>query len=59
MLVQMSERGPDSAGVAIYRDALAKDKIKLSLFSEASMDWQALGQELTQSTGSEPGTRQN
>jgi len=53
MLVQMSDRGPDSAGVAIYRDPLTEDEIKLSLFAEGSMDWQALGLELEQCTGSE------
>jgi methylamine---glutamate N-methyltransferase subunit A len=44
MLVQMDERGPDSAGVAIYRDAAPAGWSKLTLYSaDPSMDWHALG----------------
>ncbi len=43
MLVQMSDRGPDSAGVAIYRDLPAGtamgSAMKISLFSAAPFDW--------------------
>jgi len=31
MLVEMKSRGPDSAGVAIYRDAVASNQVKYSL----------------------------
>ena len=44
MLVGMTSRGPDSAGVAIFGDAV-KD-FKLSLFwSEGSADWKRLAAE--------------
>src|SRR6478672_9652227 len=33
MLVQMSSRGPDSAGVAVYRDPAPGGSSKLTLFS--------------------------
>ena len=33
MLVQMSSRGPDSAGVAVYRDPAASGSSKLTLYS--------------------------
>jgi methylamine---glutamate N-methyltransferase subunit A len=33
MLVQMSSRGPDSAGVAVYRDPAPSDASKLTLYS--------------------------
>ena len=31
MLIEMTNRGPDSAGVAIYRDPVGKDELKLTL----------------------------
>lgn len=46
MLVEMSERGPDSAGVAIYRDPVAADRLKVSLFSADNFDWHALQSEI-------------
>ena len=33
MLIEMSDRGPDSAGVAFYRDRAPKGAMKLSLFA--------------------------
>ena len=33
MLLEMSERGPDSAGTAVYRDEVGGSSIKLTLFS--------------------------
>ena len=33
MLAQMSDRGPDSAGVAVYRDPVAAGLTKLTLYS--------------------------
>src|SRR5688572_9645658 len=34
MLAQMADRGPDSAGLAVYRDPAPADATKLSLFSD-------------------------
>ena len=40
MLCQMTERGPDSAGFALYRDAVPDGQVKLTLQSEsARADW--------------------
>ncbi len=47
MLRQMSDRGPDSAGVAVYRDAVPAGASKLTLFSADPLyDWDALCTEL-------------
>jgi len=44
MLVQMSDRGPDSAGVAVYRDPAPDGWTKLTLYAAApSFDWDAVG----------------
>jgi glutamate synthase domain-containing protein 1 len=44
MLSQLADRGPDSAGVAIYRDPAPAGTTKLSLFSEdPEEDWSAVG----------------
>ena len=46
MLIEMSERGPDSAGIAVYRNPAAEDAIKLVLFSHADdFDWAGLARE--------------
>ncbi|GAB5468971.1 MAG: glutamine amidotransferase family protein [Rhodospirillales bacterium] len=43
MLVEMSDRGPDSAGVALYRDPAAPGATKLVLHaSEGEVDWPEL-----------------
>ena len=43
MLVQMNDRGPDSAGVAVYRDPAPSGSRKLTLFSaDPLQDWDAL-----------------
>ncbi len=47
MLIELSDRGPDSAGVAIYRDSVAESQIKLSLHSSANIDWHGLGNALS------------
>ena len=40
MLSQLADRGPDSAGVAIYRDPAPAGSCKVSLFSaEAEEPW--------------------
>ncbi len=55
MLVQMSDRGPDSAGVAVYRDPVAAGSCKLTLFSADPLhDWEALCAELGHAFGGEP-----
>jgi glutamate synthase domain-containing protein 1 len=47
MLGQMADRGPDSAGLAVYRDPAPAGTTKLSLFSEdASEDWEAVARDL-------------
>jgi glutamate synthase domain-containing protein 1 len=52
MVTQMSDRGPDSAGVAVYRDAAPSGWSKLTLFSaDALEDWNALADELRQVFG--------
>ena len=52
MLAQMSDRGPDSAGVAVYRDPVPSGSSKLTLFSpDPREDWAALGAALAQVFG--------
>ena len=47
MLVQMDDRGPDSAGVAVYRDPAPAGASKLTLYaSDPLTDWSALAGEL-------------
>ena len=43
MLIEMTNRGPDSAGVAIYRNPTKKNETKFSLaHDDASYNWKAL-----------------
>ena len=52
MLEQMSDRGPDSAGVAVYRDAAPPGSTKLTLFSpDPLQDWDAVADRLAASFG--------
>lgn len=47
MLVGMTERGPDSAGLAVYTEPVSDRKHKLSLYSgEHAVDWRKLAEEL-------------
>jgi glutamate synthase domain-containing protein 1 len=47
MMVQLGDRGPDSAGVAVYRDPAPTGSCKLSLYSpEPDYDWGALASDL-------------
>jgi glutamate synthase domain-containing protein 1 len=49
MLVQMNDRGPDSAGVAVYRDPAPAGWSKLTLYSaDADFDWTSLGAEIVE-----------
>ncbi len=53
MLAQMNDRGPDSAGVAVYRDPAPAGSSKLTLFSPDPLeDWNAVAAELGQRFGS-------
>jgi methylamine---glutamate N-methyltransferase subunit A len=43
MLSQMASRGPDSAGVALYSDAVPRDSVKLSLAHDDPLfDWKEI-----------------
>jgi glutamate synthase domain-containing protein 1 len=42
MLIGMTERGPDSAGIAVYTEPVADGLRKLSLHAPAGFDWAAL-----------------
>jgi amidophosphoribosyltransferase len=43
MLIEMTHRGPDSAGVAIYRDPVKKSQIKFSLaHDDHAYDWKKI-----------------
>jgi glutamate synthase domain-containing protein 1 len=60
MLVQMSSRGPDSAGVAVYRDPAPSGSSKLTLYSaHPREEWSALAGELRAEFGDcdEPSVR--
>ena len=55
MLGQMGDRGPDSAGVAVYRDPAPAGASKLTLFSSDPLqDWDALAAELGHAFGGSP-----
>jgi glutamate synthase domain-containing protein 1 len=55
MLEQMGDRGPDSAGVAVYRDPAPPGSSKLTLYSpDPLQDWDALGAELGKAFGGSP-----
>jgi glutamate synthase domain-containing protein 1 len=51
MLQQLSFRGPDSAGVAVYRDPAPDGWCKISLHSAAAAQWPELAAELAGSFG--------
>ena len=55
MLAQMSDRGPDSAGVAVYRDPAPSGASKLSLHSaDPDVDWGAVRDGLASAFGGDP-----
>jgi glutamate synthase domain-containing protein 1 len=55
MLSQMSDRGPDSAGVAVYRDPVPSGSSKLTLFSpDPREDWDTLANALAHAFGGVP-----
>ena len=52
MLIEMTERGPDSAGVAFYRNPAPSGEIKISLFcADPEADWQAVRDDLDRRFG--------
>jgi methylamine---glutamate N-methyltransferase subunit A len=58
MLAQMNDRGPDSAGVAVYRDPAPEGSSKLTLYSsDPREDWRALALDLNLAFGATPEPR--
>jgi glutamate synthase domain-containing protein 1 len=52
MLLQLSDRGPDSAGLAVYRDPAPSGSSKVSLFSpNRDQDWSAVRDALADEFG--------
>ena len=52
MLMQMSERGPDSAGIAVYRDPVGEGETKLTVVSDdPDYDWARVTAALRQAFG--------
>ena len=51
MLVQMTERGPDSAGVAIYRDPKAGETKVILYDSDPHFDWDGVAAEVERDLG--------
>ena len=48
MLTEMAERGPDSTGIAVYRDRVHESMTKITLLStEAGFDWQQMDDEMS------------
>ena len=60
MLVEMTSRGPDSAGVAIYRDPVADGELKFSLaHDDVKHDWQSLADALANSLNAKASIKRN
>ncbi len=52
MLAEMTDRGPDSAGAAIYHDPVASGAAKVTVLAEdPGYDWDALADEMRQGFG--------
>lgn len=52
MLTEMTERGPDSAGLAVYRNPVETGRTKLTLLApDESYDWHELKRQLTNKSG--------
>src|SRR5690349_24685799 len=55
MLVQLGDRGPDSAGVAVYRDPAPAGACKVSLYSpDPAVDWPEVAIALRSTFGGDP-----
>lgn len=48
MLIQMADRGPDSAGFAIYHDPVDAELIKVTLQGDHDTDWQLVEQQIAE-----------
>ena len=48
MLVEMTERGPDSAGFAVYGPQPPQNRIKMTVTAAESVDWPAISAEIEQ-----------
>jgi glutamate synthase domain-containing protein 1 len=60
MLIAMTDRGPDSAGFAIYGDVVADNELKLTLqHSQSEIDWQPLADAMQEQFGVAVGLLQN
>ena len=47
MLIEMTERGPDSTGIAVYRDQVREKMTKITLLSPSSeFDWEMVADEM-------------
>ena len=46
MLIQMTDRGPDSAGFAIYHDPAPDDSVKVTLQGADDTDWNQIAQSI-------------
>jgi glutamate synthase domain-containing protein 1 len=57
MLEQLSDRGPDSAGVAFYRDPAPDGSCKVSLHAESDPDWSRVRASLSAAFGQAPPPR--
>jgi len=56
MLVQMDDRGPDSAGIAIYRDPVPPGRSKLTLYSpDDQLDWETVRAQFAEGLGAAVG----
>src|SRR5258708_1823792 len=54
MLIGMPERGPDSAGIAVYHKPVADSQCKLTLFhADPQYHWRAVGGQLGEDLGAE------
>ncbi len=58
MLMQMSERGPDSAGIAVYREPVGEGAAKLTVVSDdPNYDWSSVVAGLQQTFGRDAACR--
>lgn len=51
MLAELGDRGPDSAGIAVYREPAGPGETKLSLHAPTGADWDALAERVEQAVG--------
>ncbi len=51
MLIQMTDRGPDSAGVALYHDPAPAGSVKITLQAPDDVDWEEVSSTMMQGLG--------